>query len=381
MASPEMNSGLRNTIALLGPAPPDRGGIAHQTSLLARHLGDTLAGYFTYSREYPRLLNPRRFDRARGVDSKSSGAVAALDWSRPLSWRMTAREILSTGAGALIAPWWTAFWALPLRSVFAGTRSSDRKFRNVLLCHHLFDHESSSLTRWLAWRTFGSADAIVAQSEDDGRALTERFPKMPVEVIAHAVERRPRPDREASRSKLGIGSPLVLFLGLIRPYKGVEVLIDAAPLIVAATGARIAIVGEVFPGSRKDVERLRSSPALGSIDLIDRYVAESEMDEWLAACDVVVCPYRRNAGSGIAARAISALRPIVASDLPGFHPFVNSSTGELVPEGNPELLARAVIRVLCRGFGVYEKALDEAARYHGWESYSRKVAEFVGSLD
>lgn len=367
-------------MALLGPAPPDRGGIAHQTALLARSLGDSLAGYFTYSRPYPKLFNPRRFDRVPSVPADDPHAVAALDWRSPRSWRAAARTIVATEASAVVAPWWTAFWALPLSGVFREARRREARFRSVLLCHHVFDHESAAWKRALAWRAFSAADGVIAQTQADRETIGERFPAKPVSVLPHPVERRPRADRQAARRKLGVEGPLVLMLGLVRPYKGLDVLVDAAPKIAEATGAKIAVVGEVFPESRKSMESLKTRAVFRSIELVDRYVEESEMDEWLAACDVVVCPYRKNSGSGIAARALAARRPIVASDLPGFRPFVTPSTGELVPEGSSELLARAVIRVLRSGVAAYERALAEVSLAHGWEPYAREVADFCRSL-
>ena len=124
-------------LALLGPAPPDRGGIAHQTNLLANSLGDSLAGYFGYSRQYPGYLNPRRFDLAPTPVIGSLRVAPALDWMNPRSWRATARAILESGAAAVVAPWWTAFWALPLSGVFAEARRRDSRFCNILLCHHV----------------------------------------------------------------------------------------------------------------------------------------------------------------------------------------------------------------------------------------------------
>ena len=58
------------------------------------------------------------------------------------------------------------------------------------------------------------------------------------------------------------------------------------------TGARIAIVGEVFPEARSLENRWRASPVRESILWRDEYVSEEEMGRWLAACDVVVLPYR-----------------------------------------------------------------------------------------
>ncbi len=371
---------LGTRLALIGPAPPDRGGIAHQTHLLARALGGNLAGYFSYSRPYPRFLNPRRFDAIEsGEDSLS--AIPMLDWASPRSWKRTGQAAVESGAKAIVAPWWTAFWALPLRGAFREARRLDPAFRNVILCHHVFDHESAGWKKRLAWAGLEAADAVIAQSEEDLGLLKSRLGRKPVLVLPHPIDERPRPDRAEARRRLGIDAPLVLFLGLIRPYKGVDVLFDAAPRIVAGTGARIALVGEVFPDSKAEIDRLMKRPAAAHAILVDRYVAEDEMDAWLAACDVVVCPYRKNSGSGIAARAIAARRPVVASRLSGFLPFVSEATGELVAEDDPAGLAGAVNRVIQKGFSSYEPALSELVRRYSWDRYADEVTAFARGAD
>ncbi len=365
------------SLALLGPGPPDRGGIAQQTMLLADALGPRLAGYFTYSRGYPKVVNPRRFDVAPELMEAAKKVTPALDWARPGSWKETARKIVGTGAEAVIAPWWTAFWGPSLRGVFRAARRNDPRFRSVILCHHVFDHESAAWKKWLTWRAFAAADAVIAQSDADRDTIAARFPRMPIRVLPHPVENRPLADREASRKKFGVEKPLVLFLGLIRPYKGLDVLFDAAPKIVEQTGAEIAIVGEIFPDSRDEMARLMRRPIASRIRLVDRYVTENEMDEWLAACDVVVCPYRKNSGSGIAARAIAARRPVVASDQSGFRPFVSEATGALVPEDDPARLAEAAIAVLRRGVSSYATGLEAVAAAHSWDAYADEIEQFV----
>ncbi|MGH9442907.1 MAG: glycosyltransferase [Thermoanaerobaculia bacterium] len=366
-------------LAVLGPAPPDRGGIAHQTHLLAKALGESLAGYFSYSRAYPRFLNPRRFDTLENAED-SLRATPILDWANPLSWKKAGTAAVESGAGALIAPWWTAFWAMPLRSVFRQTRRLEPSFLNVILCHHVFDHESVVWKKSLAWIGLESADAAIAQSEQDREILESRLRGKPILVLPHPIDDRPHPGREDARRKLGVTGPLVLFLGLIRPYKGVDVLFDAAPRITEETGARIALVGEVFPDSRASINEWMKRPVASRVTLVDRYVGEEEMDLWLAACDVVVCPYRKNSGSGIAARAIAARRPIVASNLSGFLPFVSEASGALVPEDDPAGLADAVIRVVRRGVESYGEALSALARRHSWDGYARAVEDFCRQI-
>lgn len=368
-------------IALLGPAPPDRGGIARETALLARELAaSTAVAYFTFSRPYPRWLDPRRFDRAPG-DSAVAAALPSLDYRSPRSWRATARRIVSFEPDVLVAPWWTSFWGVPLRSVFRAVQGASPKVLRTLLCHNVEDHESSPLRRFLALGAFLSADAFVVHAETDRGRLERRVPGRPVAVLPHPVVSSPLPDREQARRDLGISTPLVLFLGLVRRYKGVDLLLDAAPRIVRETNARIAVVGEVFPEARPLGERWKTSPVRESILWRDEYVSEEEMARWLAACDVVVLPYRYVSGSGIAARAIAARRPMAAASVGGLSETVRAGvTGELFDAGDPGSLAGAVARIVERGIAAYEEGLTRAAAESSWARYVERLLAFFSDV-
>jgi glycosyltransferase involved in cell wall biosynthesis len=368
-------------VAILGPAPPDRGGIARETALLAREL-ETRAtvSYFTFSRPYPRWLDPRRFDRNPG-GSPVAGAHPALDYRSPASWRRTAREIASAAPQALIAPWWTSFWGLPLRTVLRKVRDLSPTTARVVLCHNVSDHEPGMLERFLTLGVFLTADGFVVHAESDRALLARRVPGRPVAVLPHPVVDAPRPDRDPARRDLGVRTPLVLFLGLVRRYKGVDILLEAAPRIVRETGARIAIVGEVFPEARHLERRWKHSSVRDAILWRNDYVSEEEMSRWLAACDVVVLPYRYVSGSGIAARAIAARRPMAAASVGGLAETVRpGSTGELFGPEDPNGLADAVGRVLARGHSVYEPGLARAAEEASWPRYVDGLLSFLGSF-
>jgi len=369
-------------IALLGPAPPDRGGIARETALLAEELSTRVeVSYFTFSRPYPRWLDPRRFSSTPGADRSVAPVRSVLDYRSPRSWRETANEIASVAPHVVLAPWWTSFWGLPLRAIFRRLRERSPRTLRALLCHNVDDHESGLLQRFLALGAFFSSDAFVVHAEADRRLLSRRVPGRPVAVLPHPVVRAPRPDRETARRELEITTPLVLFLGLVRRYKGVDVLLDAAPAIVGETGARIAVVGEVFPDARDLEERRRESPVRDSILWRDEYVPEGEMARWLAACDVVVLPYRYVSGSGIAARAIAARRPICAAAVGGLAEVVEPGvTGELFLPGNSGALAAAVKRALDRGLSAYAPGLERAAEEASWPRYVDRLLAFLGSV-
>jgi glycosyltransferase involved in cell wall biosynthesis len=366
-------------LAILGPAPPDRGGIAHETSHLAAELSRlTRVDYFTFSRPYPGWLDPRRFSH----DSRlaKSPAVPVLDYLSPRSWRKTARTIAEGGAVGLIVPWWTSFWAVPVRTIFRRLARSSPRTRRVLLCHNLEDHESGAFRRFLTLGVFSAADAFVVHSAENSEQLSRRFPRRPVAAIPlPALD--PVQDRAAARRRLGVDGPLALFLGLVRRYKGVETLLEAAPRIVRQSGARIAVVGEVFPDAVHLSRLHAASPVAGSILWKDEYVSEEEMGMWLAACDVVVLPYRGISGSAIAARAIGARRPVAASAVGGLKEMVEPGvTGELFAPGDAGGLADAVERILARGPAAYAPGLDRAARETSWPRYAGRIHDFIASL-
>ena len=79
------------------------------------------------------------------------------------SWRKTAQQIADRGAGGpvgLIVPWWTSFWAVPIRTLFRRLARSSPRTRRVLLCHNLKDHASGVLKRFLTLGVFSVADAL-----------------------------------------------------------------------------------------------------------------------------------------------------------------------------------------------------------------------------
>ena len=266
-----------------------------------------------------------------------------------------------------------------MRTLFRHLARVSPATRRVLLCHNLEDHESGALKRFLTLGAFSAADAFVVHSAANREELVRRFPRRPVaEVRLPALDAAQ--DRAAARRRLGVEGPLALFLGLVRRYKGVETLLEAAPRIVAGSGARIAVVGEVFPDASRLVRLRDASPVARSILWKDQYVSEEEMGMWLAACDVVVLPYREISGSAIAARAIGARRPVAASAVGGLKDMIEPGvTGELFAPGDAGGLADAVERILARGHAAYAAGLDRAARETSWPRYAERILDFVSS--
>src|SRR5262249_1768081 len=143
--------------------------------------------------------------------------------------------------------------------VFRRLAASSGKTQRILLCHNLEDHDAGTLQRFLMLGPFEVADAFLLHSEANRREIEQRYPGRPAAAATLPVPAL-QIDRDSARRALGVEGRLVLFLGLVRPYKGVDVLIQAAPRIVRETGARVAIVGEVFEDAGEVLRLAGKSP-------------------------------------------------------------------------------------------------------------------------
>ncbi len=166
-------------------------------------------------------------------------------------------------------------------------------------------------------------------------------------VIPYGIDPRPFQAADPSGSeqlRRREGSPLVMFVGRFRYYKGVDILIEAAPSI----DARILIVG-AGPMERRWRRLAARSPAASRIRFLG-HVPDEELPLYYAAADVVVLPssYRSESFGLVLLEAMAAGRPVVSTELGTGTSFVNQhgETGLVVASGDADALARAVNELL-----------------------------------
>ncbi|MGE5531472.1 MAG: glycosyltransferase family 4 protein [Bacteroidota bacterium] len=140
--------------------------------------------------------------------------------------------------------------------------------------------------------------------------------------------------------------PTALFFGRILPYKGLDVLLRAAPLIrQRIPDLRLLIAGEGDVSPYADL--LAAEQATGQMQLINRFVSDAEMAQLLARSSVVVLPYLEATQSGVVPLAYGARRPVVATAVGAIPEIINNGrTGLLVPPNDPVALADATATLL-----------------------------------
>lgn len=168
------------------------------------------------------------------------------------------------------------------------------------------------------------------------RSRLHRIPHGVFEHLAHQAVERPLPPELAE-----VEGPVILFFGLVRPYKGVEVLIEAFREL---EGAELWIVG--MPRmDLADYERLAAA-CRGRVRFVSRFVTDPEIPAYFRRADIVALPYRRIEQSGVLYTALAFAKPIVASAVGGFTEVGETGAIRLVEPGAQDELAAALAELI-----------------------------------
>jgi len=200
---------------------------------------------------------------------------------------------------------------------------------------------------------------------------------------------------EAKR-RLGLthDEKVILFFGRIRPYKGIEYLLDAFRLLLAdeQTKYRLIVAGEAKKGSEEYLDEIQQSVKRdfdhGQVILRIQFIPDEEMELYFKGADVLVLPYKEIFQSGVLFLAYSFGLPVVATDVGSFREdIVEGTTGFVCQPGDPAELAKAIERYFTSDlFKTLEDRRRELKAYvntnHSWdavaESTRNAYTEIVG---
>ncbi|MFI6900141.1 glycosyltransferase family 4 protein [Nonomuraea sp. NPDC050394] len=270
-------------IAIVGPTYPYKGGGAQHTTELAHRLSalghDVVIE--SWKAQYPGFLYPGRQTISAPEGRPYPKTLRRLDWRRPDGWVACGRRLRGADlvVFAVLSPVQVPAY-LGISYGIAGRATT------VALCHNVLPHERKPYDRPLMKALLKRVDRVLTHSEQQA-ALAGELTDKPVRVAAMAPH---LPSKNAEKS--GQVHNNLLFFGIVRPYKGLDLLLRALP-----DGVGLTVAGE-FWGGLEETGRLISELGIGDrVELRPGYVAAEDVPELFARADALVLPYRNATAS------------------------------------------------------------------------------------
>lgn len=380
-------------IAILSCFYPYRGGIAQFNANLLLELGKCHeVKAYNFTRQYPSILFPGKSqkvsleDKAQAVES-----TAVLDTVNPITWHRAASAIRRWSPDVVIVRYWMSFFAPSLGTVLRGLEC-----KRVAILDNVIPHEKrffdKAFTKWF----LGSVDGCVTLCNEVATDLLAICPTAHYTVIPHPIYSHfgPKVDRSEALKFLAldevvpaeIATPaarndrkIILFFGLIREYKGLDILLEAFNMLDETY--HLVVAGEPYSGFEKYQEIINSCTNKENIHLFLDYIPDSEVKYFFSAADVVVLPYRSATQSGVSSIANFFEVPMIVTNVGGLKETI-ADRGIVSDEISPKAIAAHISRFFEEpGLkNSFVNKLQKDNQKLSWNNFCKELVSFIESV-
>ncbi|MCK9314036.1 MAG: glycosyltransferase [Methanocorpusculum sp.] len=377
---------MKKSITIIGPSSRFLSGISYYTT----YLSNALSGIYPVNAVLFRKMLPIfLFPGASRVGTKLSTASynksvkvqECIDWYNPVSWYHAYTTALQSRV--CIFEWWTS--SVAHMYLIIGFLLKCRKIPIILEFHEVVDTlEEAILPLRIYSKIMGRmirnlASQYIVHSEQDRHLVAERYniPLNQITVIPLGLyDQYPKLEQKTAREHLGITtSHVILFFGLLRPYKGVTYLIHAFEQLPESlkNDTTLIIAGEPWE-DHEAISLATTSEDHENIHLFSKYIGDNEVPNYFSSADVLVLPYTRASQSAVAHIGISYGMPIIASMVGGLVESLGKYDGTFfVSPQNTAELSEMLLKVLTAESTLY--SIPASLRWSGIANIWRQSIE------
>jgi glycosyltransferase involved in cell wall biosynthesis len=333
-------------IVLVGPFPPFRGGISDLNAALADHLSKRHEIHaINFTTQYPKVLFPGKTQFKKGDSAQEVDSIRCLSSINPFSWRKTAYKIIDIEPDLVLFRFWLPFFA----PAFSGVAKKIRKYSDatiMVICDNIIPHEERLLDTRLTKRFFGFIDSFIVLSKKVENELLSFVPEAKYKYSPHPIYSifNNTLSKEQAKAELKLATKKVLlFFGLIREYKGLDILINAMEKIkTELEDYTLLIVGECYENENKYTELIKKAGITDNVKCHYSFIPDNEVGKYFSAADVVVLPYKTASQSGIVQIAYHFDTPVIVSNVGGLPEIVDEGKTGYCVEPNSNAFAKAI---------------------------------------
>ena len=337
-------------VVIIGPAYPLRGGLATYNERLARafrEAGDEVR-IVTFSLQYPNFLFPGQTQFSTEPGPSDLAIEVSLNSVNPLSWLAVGRKLRRERPDLVVFRFWLPFMGPALGTV-ARLAARNGHTRVVAITDNVIPHEKrpgdGPLTRYF----LSACDGFVTMSRSVLSDLQRLgFGRKPALYRPHPLYDNFGPIKLKADAlaalKLPATTDYLLFFGLIRAYKGLDILLEAfADKRLAELPIKLIIAGEFYEDAAPYERLIKRYNLENRIVRATDFIPNDAVVNYFCAADLIMQPYKNATQSGVSQIAYHFERPMLVTDVGGL--------AELIPDGvvgyvvlpTPAAIADAVV--------------------------------------
>lgn len=366
-------------IYLLGPAHPFRGGIATIMETMAREFarrGNDVR-ILTFTVQYPEMLFPGKSQYVTTPPPADISIERAVSTVNPFNWLRVGLRLRRERPDMILMKYWTPFMAPCFGSIARLARGNGV---TKVLCqidnvepheHHIVDRP---FNRWY----LGAVDGFVYMSEQVHGEL-KGYTSAPMLFSPHPMFENfgSRVDRAEACRRIGVDLSFsyTLFFGLIRDYKGLDMLLRAWSRW-RPSGRRLIVAGEFYASREKYLDIISREGLAADVVLRDRFIPDDEVRYYFSAADALVLPYRTATQSGVTQIAYNFSLPMIVTDVGGLPEIVRDGHAGVVCPPTVEGIEDALRRMYERGMmDVVRKNIAAERERFSWGAMCDRIEE------
>jgi len=335
-------------ITFLGPAYPYRGGLATFNERLARQFVTECkdVDIRTFTLQYPRFLFPGKTQFTDGPAPEGIKIRRELNSINPFNWLRTGLRIRKEKADILLVRYWMPFMAPCLGTVSRIVKSN--KYTVVIsLVDNVYPHEKHRGDSILTKFFMNSIDGAAVLSDTVQRDVEGFRKDIPVCSSPHPLfdTYGKKLDRNEALSalKLDPQNSYLLFFGIIRDYKGLDILIRAfSDSRLRGRKLKLIVAGEFYEDETRYRNLVRESGLENDVIFYDHFIKDEDVRLFFSGADLVVQPYKSATQSGVTQIAYHFDKPMVVTDVGGLKEIVPDGKCGYVVQPDPKIIADAI---------------------------------------
>ena len=333
-----MNKTLK--IASIGPYLPYRGGISDFHNNLVKQLNiSNNVEIINFKKLYPNFLFPGKSQTINKNSNSNYGSRRMLSPLNIFNWINTIKFINKFNPDIVIISYWHPFFSLMYSFIAKKVKCKKIYF----LMHNAESHEYFPLEKYLVKNMLSRATHIVTMNhkEHDKIASFNLHAKILNSFHPIYLKKFNELDRINYKNDLGLNKhPVILFFGLIRPYKGLDILINTVNLLKKSIPElKVIVVGESYMSMKQYHLQIQKYDLKNFFIFNNSFVSEDNIKKYFLSSDLVVLPYKKSTQSGVLALSMNFNIPSLVSSNGGLKDYIiNNKTG-FISSLNPEDLS------------------------------------------